>query len=207
VITSSVRVVPPLLARGIILRIRKIKGGRDDSTLKLRGPEGSLNPKLWDERTRQFGDDAKLEGDWAADRRLVSASLDGKVERGRIDEVIADRPHRLRPLLSKAQEALAADLLLGLDGLELLDPVHAWKRTGAGRLGAEVNAELWELDDGLRFLELSMRVNVNESNPVDAKQRFEDSIQDYDLTIGAKQDTKTSTGLEGLVKAAAARRR
>jgi hypothetical protein len=207
VITSSDPIVLPLLARGIILRIRKIKGGRDDSTLKLRGPEGSVNPKLWDERTRQFDDDAKIEGDWAADRRLVSASLDSKVERARIDEVIADRPHQLRRLLSKAQEALAANLLLELDGLELLDPVHAWKWKGAGRLGAEVDAELWELDDGLRFLELSMRVNVNENNPVDAKQRFEDSVRDCDLTIGAKQDTKTSTVLERLVKAAAARRR
>jgi hypothetical protein len=199
-------VVLPLLARGVILRIRKIQHGPGDSTLKLRGPEGSVDPELWHRRTQAFGGDAKIEGDWAADRRLVSASLGSKVEGGRIDEVVADRPRQLRRLLSKAQERLAADLLLGLDELELLDPIHARKWEGAGRLGEEVAAELWELDDGLRFLELSMRVNINQSNPVQAKQRFEDSVRDCGLTIDANQETKTRTVLERLVKAAAAGR-
>jgi hypothetical protein len=202
--TSRGPIVLPLLARGLILRIRKIKGSPDDSTLKLRGPEGSVDPKRWRERTRAFGDDAKIEGDWAADRHLVSASLNSKIEGGRIDEVVANRPHQLRRLLSTAQEALAADLLLGLDGLELLAPIHAWKwESGAGRLGAEVAAELWELDDGLRFLELSMRVNVDD-HPSRAKRRLDDSVRDRSLTIDAKQETKTSTVLERLVKAAVA---
>jgi hypothetical protein len=194
-------IVLPLLARGIILRIRQIKGGPDDSTLKLRGQEGSVDPELWRQRTQAFGDDARIEGDWAADRHLVSASLDSQIEGGRIDEVVADRPHRVRRLLSDAQAELAADLLLGLDGLEVLDPVHArkWKR-GAGRLGAGVVAELWELDDGLRFLELSMRVNVDD-HPRAAKRRLEDSVRDRGLKIDAKQETKTSTVLERLVRA------
>lgn len=193
----------PLLARGIILRIRQIKNSPDDSTLKLRGPEGSVNPKLWRDRTKAFGNDAKIEGDWAADRHLVSASLDSEIEGGRIDEVVADRPHRVRRLLSEAQEELAADLLLELDGLELLDPVHARKWKGAGSLDADVAAELWELDDGLRFLELSMRIHVND-HPSRAKQRLDDSVRG--LTIDAKHETKTSTVLEHLVKAAARRR-
>jgi hypothetical protein len=198
--------VLPLLARGIILRIRKIQDSPDDSTLKLRGQEGSVDPTLWRGRTRAFGDDAKIEGDWAADRRLVSASLDSKVEGGRIDEVVADRPHQVRRLLSRAQEGLAADLLLGLDGLELLGPIQARKWKGAGALDADVAAELWELDDGLRFLELSIRVDA-EANPVAAKQRFEESLRDRGLTIDANQDTKTSKVLERLVKAAADQRR
>jgi hypothetical protein len=197
--------VLPLLARGIILRIREVKNGPDDATLKLRGPEGCLDPELWHRRTEAFGDDARIEGDWAADRRLVSASLDSKVDGGRIDEVVADRPHRVRRLLSSAQEALAASLLLDLDELVLLDPIHAWKWTRAGGLPPDVAAELWELDDGLRFLELSMRVDVT-ANPVDAKRRLEDSVRDRNLTIDAKHDTKTSTVLERLVRAAARRR-
>jgi hypothetical protein len=165
-----------------------------------------VDPTLWQERTRAFGDDAKIEGDWAADRRLVSASLDSKVEGGRIDEVVADRPHQVRRLLSKAQEALAADVLLGLDGLQILGPIHARKwKSSPGRLGAEVAAELWELDDGLRFLELSMRVNVDD-HPSRAKRRLDDSVRDRGLMIDAKQETKTSTVLERLVKAAAGRR-
>ena len=198
-------VVLPLLARGIILRVRRIQGSPDDLTLKLRGPEGSVDPELWSRRTQAFGDSARIEGDWAADRHLVSASLDSEVEGGRIDEVVADRPHQLRRLLSDAQAELVADLLLGLDGVEILDPIHArkWKR-GAGRLGADVVAELWELDDGLRFLELSMRVDVD-ADPGRAHQRLEDSVRDRGLVIDAQQQTKTSTVLERLVKAAARR--
>ena len=197
----------PLLARGIILRIRKIQDGPDDATVKLRGPEGSVDPALWSDRARKFGDDdAKIEGDWAADRRLVSASLDSKVEGGRIDEVVGDRPQQLRRLLSKAQQELVADLLVELDGLEILDPIHARKWKGAGRLDDDVAAELWELDDGLRFLELSMLVDAK-ANPVDAKRRFEDSLERRGLTIDANQATKTSKVLEHLVKAAADRRR
>jgi hypothetical protein len=197
----------PLLARGIILRIRKIQGSPDDATVKLRGPEGSVDPALWGDRARKFGyDDAKIEGDWAGDRRLVSASLDSKVERGRIDEVVGDRPQRLGRLLSKAQQELVADLLVQLDGLELLDPIHAWKWKGSGRLDADVAAELWKLDDGLRFLELSMLVDAT-ANPGDAKRRFEESVQYRGVTIDADQATKTSKVLERLVKAAADRRR
>jgi hypothetical protein len=203
---SSEAMPLPLLARGIILRIRKVRDGPDDATVKLRGPEGSVDPALWRERTRRFGDDAKIEGDWAAGRRLISASLGSKVEGGRIDEVVADRPQQLRRLLSKAQQELAADLLVELDTLELLDPIHAWKWKGAGGLDADIMAELWELDDGLRFLELSMLVDAK-ANPVDAKRRFEESVRRRDLTIDAKQETKTSKVLERLVKAAADRRR
>jgi hypothetical protein len=197
----------PLLARGIILRIRKIQDDPDDSTLKLRGPEGSVDPDRWHDRTGEFGDDAKIEGDWAGNRRQVSASLDAKVEGGRIDAVVAERPHQLRQLLSDAQEALAADLLLSLDGVEILDPVHARKWEGAGSLDAEVEAELWELDDGLRFLELSMRVPADE-NPLEAMQRFQDSVRDRGLTIdvGPGQETKTSAVLVRLVRAASRRR-
>ena len=61
----------PLLSRGIILRIRRNEeDGSGESTVKLCGPEGSVDPKLWRERTRALGDDATIEGDWAADRRL-----------------------------------------------------------------------------------------------------------------------------------------
>jgi hypothetical protein len=198
-------VILPLFERGIILRFRRIRGGSDDSTLKLRGSEGGVDPELWRRRTRALGDSARIEGDWAADRHLVSASLNGEVDGGRIEEVFTQRPHRVPRLLSDAQAQLAADLLLGFDGLELLDPIHARKwKAGTGRLDDEVEAELWELDDGLRFLELSARVKV-EDDPDRAKRRLEDSVRSHGLTIDAKQQTKTSTVLQRLVAAATGR--
>ncbi len=193
----------PLLARGIILRARKRADHDDDATLKLRGPEGSLDPELWRRRTDQLGDLARIEGDWVADRHLVSASLDARVEGGRIDQVEADRPHQVRRLLSDSQRALAAELLLGLDGLTLLGPVHARKwDPGAGELPDRVAAELWEVDERLRFLELSVR---EEEDPLGEQRRLEETVGAHGLQVDPEQQTKTSAVLAFLAAAEVAR--
>jgi hypothetical protein len=197
----------PLLARGVIVRVRKIRDSPDDSTLKLRGPEGAVDPERWRQRTRAFGDDARIEGDWVTDRHLVSASLDSRVDGDLIDEVVAGpRANRARRLLSDDQASLAAEWLLGLDGLALLGPIHAQKwMNGAGELDAEVAAELWEIDNGPRFLELSMRVNVKQ-DPVRVQRRLEQTVRDHGLEICPNQQTKTSTVLTHLARAAAGKR-
>lgn len=88
-----------------------------------------MGPALWSDWARKFGDDdARIEGNWAADRRLVSASLDSKVEGGRIDEAVGDRPQQLRRLLSMSQRELVADLLVKLDKLECLVKAAADRR-------------------------------------------------------------------------------
>jgi hypothetical protein len=190
----------PLLARGIILRVRQHQDRSGESTLKLRGPEGCIDPDLWRRRTDAFGKDARIEGDWVTDRHLVAASLDSDVEVGRIDEVVAGLPHRVRRLLSDAQAALAAELLLGLGGLELLGPIRARKwDPGAGGLGAKVAAELWEIDEGPRFLELSMRVDVD-ADPGGLQRRLEETVRDAGLEIGSEQETKTKTVLTHFAK-------
>jgi hypothetical protein len=193
----------PLLDRGAILRVRKIQDGPDDSTLKLRGLEGGVDLRLWRQRTRAFGDDARIEGDWVTDRHLVSASLDSQVKGDLIDEVVdAGRPYQVQRLFSNDQRGLAAEWLLRLDGLEFLGPIRArkWKK-GAGKLDAEVVAELWEIDDGPRFLELSMRVNVNQ-DPVGTQRQLEQTVRNHGLDIAAGQQTKTATVLKHLAMAA-----
>jgi hypothetical protein len=46
----------PLLSRGVLLRIRRNEeDGSGESTVKLRGPEGSVDPKLWRQRSRHLG--------------------------------------------------------------------------------------------------------------------------------------------------------
>jgi hypothetical protein len=141
------------------------------------------------------------------DRHLVSASLDSDVEDDLIDEVAAaGRPYQVQRLFSGDQSALAAECLLGLDGLELLGPIHARKwKNAVGGLGAEVAAELWEIDQGPRFLELSMRVKADE-DPSGVQQRLEQSVRDRGLVIAPKQETKTTTVLTHLAEVAAGRR-
>jgi hypothetical protein len=188
----------PLLARGIILRVRKRADHADDATLKLRGPEGCIDPQLWRDRTGAFGEQARIEGDWMGARHLLSASLDGEVEGGRIDEVVAERPHRVRRLLSGPQEALAAEWLLPLGEVELLGPVDAWKwELRVEGFEDEVAAELWEVKDGLRFLELSILVH---QDPTGKQQQLEELVRGRDLVIDEERETKTRKVLEHFAK-------
>jgi hypothetical protein len=194
----------PLLARGLIVRVRKRKDHSDDATLKLRGPEGCIDPALWHRRTSRLGEQARIEGDWTGDRHLVSASLDSDVEGGRIDEVFAGRPHQAQRLFSKAQAALAEAWLLRFRGLQLLGPIEARKwEAGAGRLEQDIAAELWEVDDRLRFLEFSIRVGV-EQDQVAEQRRLEATLGDHELRVDPEQKTKTRLVLQRLAEAAGA---
>jgi len=82
----------PLLARGIIIRVREHADQVDDATMTLRGPEGVIDQELWRQRTRPLGQAARIEGEWMADRHLVSASLIAAVKSGRIQKVAAQQP-------------------------------------------------------------------------------------------------------------------
>jgi hypothetical protein len=191
----------PLLSRGVIIRIRQREGEDDDATLKLRGPEGCIDPDLWHGRTESFGKRAKLEGDWAGKRHLLSASLDTKIDDGRIEEVVAEHPQQIRRLLSDAQQDLADEWLLPLDEVRLLGPVRAAKwRPGTGQLG-DLAAELWEVGDRLRFLELSV---LAEDDPLGHQQRLEEVVRHHSLEVDPEADTKTRAVLGQF--AAAARR-
>jgi hypothetical protein len=191
----------PLLSRGVIIRIRQREGEDDDATLKLRGPEGCIDPDLWRERTTSFSKRAKLEGDWVGERHLLSASLDGKIDEGRIEEVVAEQPQQVRRLLSEAQEALADELLLPLAEVQLLGPVRAKKwKPGMGELG-DVAAELWEVGERLRFLELSV---LAKDDPLGQQQRLDELVGSHSLEVDPEAETKTRAVLEFFAAAAMA---
>jgi hypothetical protein len=187
----------PLFARGLILRLRSTDG-EADSTVKLRGPGGCLDPESWRRRTRPAGKRAKIEGDWAGSRRLVSASLDGAVNVRRLADVLV-RPGAASELFSTMQVDLLRDWLVPLEGLHPLGPVEAlkWDRADRG-LEDEIAAEMWRVDDGLTFLELSIRV---ERTPVAAKRTFEALVRDRGFGIPI-QETKTKIVLERLAAGA-----
>jgi hypothetical protein len=195
------RVELPLLSRGVIIRIRQREGEDDDATLKLRGPEGCIDPDLWRGRTKPFGKRAKLEGDWVGERHLLSASLDGKIEGGRIEEVVTEHPQQVKRLLSEEQQALADEWLLPLNEVQLLGPVRAAKwKPGTGQL-REVAAELWEVGDRLRFLELSV---LAKDDPLGHQQRLDELVRSHSLEVDSEAETKTRTVLEHFAAAARA---
>ncbi|WP_203996476.1 hypothetical protein [Virgisporangium aurantiacum] len=180
----------PLSARGIILRIREKK--KSDATLKLRGPDGCIDPAAWRERTAGFGKVARLEGDWAGRRRLISASVDSELSDAARDELTAPAPS-LPLLLSDEQRRLARELMIPLTDLELLGPIDATKWDPEDDDGFA--AELWDVDGDLRFLEISILVS---DDPLGAQRRLEQAAIDGGLRLDPEQDTKTSTVLRHL---------
>jgi hypothetical protein len=185
-----------LSARGLILRLRSTDG-KADSTLKLRGPGGGLDPESWRRRTRSAGKKAKIEGDWAGSRRLVSASLDGAPDNQRLVDVLGSHGE-VSELFSGEQVELLREWLVPLEGLDVLGPIEAlkWDRADRG-LDDKIAAEIWRVDDGLSFLELSIRV---EAAPAAAKQAFEALVRTRGFEIRV-QDTKTKIVLERLAGA------
>jgi hypothetical protein len=64
----------PLLDNGIILRLRQNKGGKDDSTVKLRPFDRTRLTPRWLHARKHDGWEFKVEGDWVGDRHVVAAS-------------------------------------------------------------------------------------------------------------------------------------
>ena len=179
----------PLSGRGVILRVRAKKNG-GDVTLKLRGPDGCLDVDTWRMRTGAFGDDAKIEGDWAG-RRLVSASLSADLDDA-ARASLGDPDPSVTDLLSAEQRQLAGDLLVPLAPVTLLGPITAKKWDPND--DHAVAAELWTVDD-LRFLEISI---VTDDDPEKAQAALEQRATDGGLTLTPGQETKTSTVLKHL---------
>jgi hypothetical protein len=154
-----------LLEADLIVRLRRKEDDPDDSTVKLRGPE-LRPPRGWDR-----ADDHskfKLEGDWSGPSQTVSASVVAEVEQGLIGEVAPGRPLDDR-LFTPAQRRLVAAVLkpveLPLSTLQPLGPIQAlqWRKEEKEGFRHEVAAEEWKVGNELRFLELSIRVPLEEA--------------------------------------------
>ena len=177
----------PLLERGVILRVRATKKNSGDVTLKLRGPDGCIDVPAWTKRVDGL-DDAKIEGDWA-DRRLVSASLTAKSDKAGREDLAAGLPP-ITSLMSEEQTDLARELLIPIDGVDLLGPIVAqkWEHEHEG----DVDAEEWTVG-GLHFLEISV---VAPEKPERAQEDLLKRVQAADLTIAPSQEPKTTQVLK-----------
>jgi hypothetical protein len=185
----------PLLTAGIILRLRRNKGRRDDITVKLRPCEDSQLTQRWINERGDDGWEFRVEGDWAGPRRVTSASLEAKLGDGIIDAVVGEG--RGVPLLP-AQRSFLQDCArapVDLSRLIPLGPIDGtkWDLT---RNGQEISAEQWVVGDGLRSLEFSIRVEP-EKAPA-AQQAFENLFREHGIDPDAVQETKTRMVLKYL---------
>ena len=172
-----------LFKRDLVLRARVTDGDDDDSTVKLR-PLRKIS--RWKKQ-----DGVKIELDVVGKKQVPSAKLEGKPERGRIEQV-EEGALALSKLFSEEQEAVIERKANGakLNHLAVLGPVNARKwDLPAVYFPHKLAVEEWSLPDGSRFFELSFKVDPGEA--ASAKQEF-DALLDY-LKIGRKGDPNPKT--------------
>jgi hypothetical protein len=186
----------PLLDHGVILRLRANKGSADDSTVKLRPFDQERLTPRWLRARKEDGWEFKVEGDWVGDRHVVSASL--VADQDQVQDVgRGEKP--LSAVVSAEQELFLRDCApvgVSLDELGVLGPVDAirWKDVPLGHF--EAVAEQWDVDDALRFLELSILVSPDQA--VEAQRSFVRLIAAKGFEPDQTQETKTRMVLEHL---------
>jgi hypothetical protein len=185
-----------LLKHGVVLRAREVKGGKDDSTVKIRPVDPEKLAAKW-HQMKGF----KIEADGVGDKLTRSASL--SVEQGD-DEIkaVESALRAIEKLFSPDQEQLLAEMSpvrVNFGALQVLGPVHAlrWDLKHEG-LPYRITAEEWTLDDGRDLLELSIKVPTAQASAASAA--FDAFLRGLDLKPQGGQETKTRIALEFFVK-------
>jgi hypothetical protein len=177
---------------GLVVRARRIQGGRGDTVVKLR-------PVVPDELPREMRLSGALtvEVDVIPGGYVCSASFKGKTTAADIHEAIRGNIP-VRKIFSKEQRAFFAERApagIKLDDLTILGPNFALKSTFTPpELNRRFVAELWFYPDGSRILELSTKCLPGESFQVAIEAR--QYLRDRGVKMGGQQQTKTRAALD-----------
>ena len=186
---------------GVVVRARRIQGGRGDTVVKLRPVVPAELPKEL-RKSPMF----KVELDvLPGGIGVVSGSFKGVSDGLRIREAVSGaRP--ISKIFSKEQRAFFRDhapASVDIDALIPLGPTFILKATFTpAEFGRRIVAELWLYQDGSRILELSTKCLPNEAFQVAAEARV--YLSEHGVTLGGQQATKTRTALEYFSKQMAA---
>jgi len=177
---------------GVVVRARRIQGGRADTVVKLRPvvPE-NLAARL--RRSPAFG----VELDALPGGFVCSGSLKGESTGDKVRAAVGGTVP-LRKIFSKEQRAFYdrnAPAGLELDSLLALGPTFTLKsRFVVKKLGRKVVAEFWLYPDGSRILELSTKCLPREAFQVAAE--FRAYLATRGIEVSGMQETKTKAALE-----------
>ena len=180
-----------LFKAGVVVRARRIQGGRGDTVIKLRPVEpDKVDPELL--RSASF----KVELDVMPGGFVCSASFKGVCTNKEVLEVTAgDMP--LSSLFSKGQRAFYdahAPADLKLDSLVTLGPVFLLKvKYQPKDYDRSVTTEMWLYPDGSRILEVSTKCLPEEAFQAGAE--FKDYLTRCGITLSGAQEPKTGTAL------------
>jgi hypothetical protein len=178
---------------GLILRARRMRGGKADTVIKLR----PVDPVAIDADLKR-SDAFKVEVDAMPDGTFVcSASCKGVATGQEVLDVTEGRM-QLRSLFSKEQRAfydahapagIDMNALLAQGPILLLRAKHRPREYERG-----ITAELWLWPDGKHILEISTK-----SLPAEAFQaamEFRNFLEARGVDLSAKQETKTKTAMD-----------
>lgn len=176
---------------GLVVRARRIQGGRGDTVVKLR-PVVPVDLPASVRQSMAF----KTEVDAMPGGFVASGSMKGRTTGAEISDVVrGTRP--LKKIFSKEQRAFFAEHApeeITFDALVPLGPTFLLKLTFVPKeLERRFVAELWLYQDGSRILELSTKALPNEAFQVAAETRAYLVSQGVDLS--GVQQTKTRTAL------------
>jgi hypothetical protein len=182
-----------LYKRNLVLRARVTDGDDDDSTVKLRPLPRRKIPR-WKK------DGVRIELDVVGKRHAHSAKLDGKPERGRIEQV-EEGALALSKLFSAAQEAVIQRKANGtkLNDLAVLGPVDARKwDLPPETFPHKLSVEEWLLPDGTHFIELSFKATPDEA--VAAERAFHTLLDRLEIGHDGDPNPKTPRVLKILAE-------
>ena len=177
---------------GLIVRARRIQGGRADTVVKLRPVDPSdIDPAL--RRSASF----KVELDAMPGGFICSGSLKGLCTAQEVLDVTTGAAS-LESLFSKEQLAFFeahAPAGIKMDSLLTLGPTFLLKaKHNPKNFNRRIVVEMWLYPDGSRILEISTKCLPEEAFQVGAE--FKTFLANCGITLGASQETKTKSALE-----------
>ncbi len=177
---------------GVVVRARRIQGGRADTVIKIRPVDPtSLDPDL--RRSAAF----KVEIDLMPGGFVCSGSFKGVCTGQEVLDVSAGTLP-LSKIFSKEQRAFFREHApegVTLDQLVILGPTFLLKAKHHSKaFGRPITVELWLYPDGARILEVSTKCLPEEAFQVVGE--FKAYLSERGIVVGAKQQTKTKASFE-----------
>jgi len=177
---------------GLVLRARRIQGGRADTVIKIRPVDPvRVDPEL--RRSESF----KVELDVVPGGFVCSASFKGVCTGKEVLDMTAGKLP-LRSIFSKEQRAFYkahAPTGLKLKDLVTLGPTFLLRAKHVPKdFPRGITVEMWLYPDGSRILEISTKALPEEA--FQAAAEFRAFLGNVGVDVNGKQETKTRTMLE-----------
>jgi hypothetical protein len=177
---------------GVVVRARRIQGGRGDTVIKLR----PVDPSTIDRDVRR-SDSFKVELDAMPGGFVCSASLKGRCTGQEVLDVTAGVAP-LRSLFSKEQRAFYAThapARLSMEALVTLGPTYLLKaKHNPKTFNRGIVVEMWLYPDGSRILEISTKCLPEEA--FQAGVEFKAYLANCGIPLAVSDQTKTRAAME-----------